>query len=131
MQLKLLIPTQILVDRQVSKIVAEAENGSFCILPRHVDFVAALVPGLFMYTDEAGSEEFLALDSGILVKCGKEVQVSVANAARGRTLEELHTSVQEQFQHADEQEKKAHSVLARMEADFVSRFAGIREPDYV
>ena len=28
------------------KLVAEAPNGAFCLLPRHVDFVAALVPGL-------------------------------------------------------------------------------------
>ncbi len=47
MRLKVLLPSQVLIDQEVSKIIAEAENGSFCLLPRHVDFSAALVPGLF------------------------------------------------------------------------------------
>ena len=42
MHLKVLLPTRVLVDEAVSKVVAEAENGSFGLLPRHVDFVAAL-----------------------------------------------------------------------------------------
>jgi F-type H+-transporting ATPase subunit epsilon len=51
MQLKILIPTKILVDCQVTKVIAEAENGHFCLLPHHVDFVAALVPGItFFYS---------------------------------------------------------------------------------
>jgi len=45
MQLKVLLPTQVLVDEPVSKVVAEGEDGSFCLLPRHVDFTSALVPG--------------------------------------------------------------------------------------
>ena len=45
MRLKVLLPTKVLIDEEVTKVVAEAENGSFCILPRHIDFVSALVPG--------------------------------------------------------------------------------------
>ena len=44
MHLTVLLPTEILLDAvDVSKIVAEAQDGFFCLLPRHVDFVAALV----------------------------------------------------------------------------------------
>jgi F-type H+-transporting ATPase subunit epsilon len=31
-------------------VIAEAQNGSFCLLPHHIDFVAALAPGLLAYT---------------------------------------------------------------------------------
>jgi F-type H+-transporting ATPase subunit epsilon len=37
MRLKVLLPTMVLVDEAVSKVVAEAENGAFCLLPKHVD----------------------------------------------------------------------------------------------
>ena len=50
MRLKVLLPTKILIDEEVTKVVAEAEDGSFCILPRHIDFVSALVPGIFSFT---------------------------------------------------------------------------------
>ena len=49
MKLTVLLPTEILVDEEVAKVVAEAQNGSFCLLPRHIDFVAALVPGLLSF----------------------------------------------------------------------------------
>ena len=49
MRLTVLLPTEILVDEEVVKVVAEAQNGSFCLLPRHIDFVAALVPGLLSF----------------------------------------------------------------------------------
>ncbi len=49
MKLKILLPTEIMLDEEVTKVTAEAGNGSFCLLPRHIDFVAALVPGLLSF----------------------------------------------------------------------------------
>ena len=54
MRLRVLLPTELLLDEQAEKIVTEAENGSFCMLPRHVDFVAALVPGILVVTLHGG-----------------------------------------------------------------------------
>ncbi|MCB0104642.1 MAG: F0F1 ATP synthase subunit epsilon, partial [Caldilineaceae bacterium] len=127
MQLKVLLPTAVLVDEPVVKVIAEAENGSFCLLPRHVDFVAALVPGLLSFTTADGVEEFLAVDEGILVKQGDDVRVSVINGVRGGALAELRALVTQQFERLDERERRARSALARMEADFVRRFIELRE----
>ncbi len=127
MQLKVLLPTAVLVDEPVVKVIAEAENGSFCLLPRHVDFVAALVPGLLSFTTAEGVEEFLAVDEGILVKQGDDVRVSVINGVRGGALAELRALVTQQFERLDERERRARSALARMEADFVRRFIELRE----
>lgn len=52
MQLKVLLPTEIFLHEPVRKVVAEAPNGSFCLLPAHIDFVTALVPGLLSYETE-------------------------------------------------------------------------------
>ncbi len=82
MKLKILIPTIVLVDREVTKVIAEAENGNFCLLPHHIDFVAALVPGILSFTTEGGEEIFVAVDEGILVKCNQEVLVSARNAIK-------------------------------------------------
>lgn len=122
MHLKLLLPTEILIDQTVTKVTAEAENGSFCLLPNHIDFVAALVPGILSFESETGEEFFLAVDEGILVKQGAVVRVSVRNAVRGENLESLQQQVQQQFRQLDEQEKLARSVLARLETSFVREF---------
>jgi F-type H+-transporting ATPase subunit epsilon len=121
MKLKVLLPTNILVDQEVTKVTAEAKNGSFGILPRHVDFVTILIPGLFSFETEEG-EEFLAVAEGVLVKRGTEVIVSVRNAVRGKNLGELRTAVEEQFKTLDDQEKKTRTVIAKFEADFARRF---------
>ncbi len=122
MILKVLLPKAVLLEQPVRKVVAEGHNGSFCLLPRHIDFVSALAPGLLAYETEAGEEAFLAIDEGILVKCGPEVLVSTRNAAQGADLGQLQSLIREQFAELDERERQTRSALAKIEADFVRRF---------
>jgi F-type H+-transporting ATPase subunit epsilon len=127
MRLKIAIPTKILVDEEVTKVSAEAENGSFTLLPGHIDFVAALVPSLLAYVDTAGQEQVVAVDEGILVKQGQEVLVSSRSAVKGASLEELSRTVSEHFMALGEQESQARSALARMEADVVRNLMEIEK----
>lgn len=123
MRLLLLLPGETLLDEPVSKVIAEAAgDGSFCLLPRHVDQIAALVPGLLIYTTPAGEERYLAVDEGTLVKCGPEVRVSVRRAVIGSDLDGLRNTVEQEFERLDEHERSARSALARLEASVVRRF---------
>jgi F-type H+-transporting ATPase subunit epsilon len=122
LKLKILLPSHVFLDEPVQKVIAEAENGHFCLLPRHVDFTAALVPGILSWVTREGDERFAAVDEGVLVKCGAEILVSTRNAVRGSHLGVLKQTVDEVFRHLDEQERKSRSALARMEADFARRF---------
>ena len=117
MRLKVFLPTRILLNQEVTKIVAEAENGSFCLLPKHIDFVAALVPGIVSFDSDEG-EEYLAVDEGVLVKRSSEVRVSTRRAVRSRDLGKMKQIVKQEFMILDEKEKKTRSVLAKLEADF-------------
>lgn len=121
MRLKVLLPERILLNKKVDKITAEAENGSFTLLPRHIDFVASLRPGLLSYRID-DKEEFLAVDEGVLVKAGDEVLVSVRDAVGGVPLGQVRRIVEERFLEMDDKERKARSILAKFEADFVRRF---------
>jgi F-type H+-transporting ATPase subunit epsilon len=113
----------VLVDEDVNKIVAEAENGHFCLLPRHVDFVASLVPGILSFVSAGdGVERLVALDHGILVKCGASVMVSTLNAVRGTDLRSLQATLDERFRDLDEHERRARTALARLEAGTLRRF---------
>jgi F-type H+-transporting ATPase subunit epsilon len=78
MRLEVLLPFRIFADKaDVLRIVAETRDGSFGLLPRRRDCVAALVPGILTYESEADGEVFVAVDEGVLVKIGDRVQVSV------------------------------------------------------
>lgn len=122
MRLKVLLPSRVLVDEAATKVVAEAENGWFCLLPRHADFVATLVPGVVVFTTEDGAERFVAVDRGLVVKCEAEVLVSTWRGARGDDLASLRAVVEQEFLALDERERAARSALARLEAGVVRRF---------
>ena len=123
--LKILLPGKTFLKREVKKIVAEAENGWFCLLPKHVDFTTSLSPGILMLTTPEGKDVFLAIDEGILVKYGKKVIISTRNAIEGEDLGELKNRVEEIFIRTDEREKDAQIALSKLEADFVRSFLNL------
>ena len=125
MNLKILLPTKVLINEKAAKVIAEAQNGYFCLLPRHIDFVAALVPGILSYQPEEGEEIFLAVDEGVLVKSGKDVLVSTRNATRSPDLDQLKQTVEKEFKSLDEHEKVVRSSVAKIEANFIRRFLEI------
>ena len=127
MRLKLLIPTHVVIDQDVTKVIAEGEHGSFCLLPRHVDFLATLVPGLLSFEDQAGNEQFTAVDAGILVKRGDEVLVSTRQATRGTNLNQLRQTVREEFAILDDRERAAHAAVAKLEASFLRAYLELSE----
>jgi F-type H+-transporting ATPase subunit epsilon len=126
MKLKILLPAEIFLSEEVTKVVAEAENGFFCLMPQHVDFTAALVPGIFSYSTNGGEDTYLAIDMGTLVKKGSEILVSTRNAFRGPELGHLKEVVVAQFLEIDEREKKARSAAAKLEVDLLRRFIELR-----
>lgn len=126
----MLLPTEVLMDEEVNKVIAEAENGSFCLLNRHIDFVSSLAPGLLSYESAEGQIEFIAVDEGILVKCGSEVFVSTRNAVRGVNLGELKETVKKSFGTLDERQRITRSAVAKLEAAFVKRFIELGEISY-
>ncbi len=122
MRLTVQTPAERMLDCAVSKVVAEGLNGSFCLRPRHVDLVSALVPGLFYYETTQGAGHYLALDRGLLVKQGMLVSVAVRNAVTGGDLGDLLEVVLLRFRAMDEQERVVRSAMARLESDFLRRF---------
>lgn len=122
MRLRVLLPEEILLDVEARKITAEAENGAFGLLPRHVDFVTALAPGILTFIGADGGEEFIAVDEGILLKRGSLVQVSTRNAVVGEELGELKRMIDERLKNITELERKSRDALNKLEADLVRRF---------
>lgn len=133
MRLQVLLPTSILMEERVTKVIAEADDGVFCLLPRHIDFVAALVPGVLTYftgdgeNQETPAERYVALDHGVLVKRGCEVDVSTLNAVQGADLGRLQALIRERFLELGENERKARTALARLEAGTLRRFQELQE----
>jgi len=124
MQLKLLLPSEVLLDNiNVLRIVAETNAGSFGILPHRLDCVAALVPGILTYEEKENIPVYLAVDEGVLVKVGPQVLVSVRRAIGGSDLGQLHEAVKRQFLALEKQERDVRDAIAKMESSFIGRIA--------
>lgn len=140
MTLRVLLPYGIFREvSQVSRIVVETDQGSFGLLPRRLDCVAAIVPGIMTYQCQAAEghadnspaeeEQYIAVDAGILVKTGSEVTVSVREAVSGPDLERLYNTVEQAFLQKNKHEEQVHSVFVKMESNFIRRLTEFHHED--
>ena len=127
MLLEVLLPFRVFLrPTAVTRIIAETPDGSFGLLPHRRDCVAALEPGILTYETAEGGEAFIAVDAGILVKCGQTVRACVRRALAGGDLAHLREAVEREFRTLDEAARSQRVVLAKLESGLVSRLAGLR-----
>lgn len=129
MRLRIFAPTSVVVDEPVTKVAVQAVGGAFTMLPRHVDIVAVLEPGLLSFEtgSDADGEMFVAVDGGTVVKAGDDVFVSTPEAARSPDLEMLRSTVEERFLARTGHEESARLALTRLEADVIQRMVELEE----
>lgn len=128
MQLSIFLPDGVFLAQPAAKIIAESEHGCFCLLPHHIDFATALVPGLLAFAPPEGGSELLALGAGTLVKQGNQVRVAVRTAVRAPAAGTLAGRVRDRSRQLDGQERAAATAAARLETDLIRRFMVLREP---
>jgi F-type H+-transporting ATPase subunit epsilon len=126
MQLKVLLPYAVFADQAgVARIVAQTHDGSFGLLPKRLDCVAALAPGILMYQCDGVPAVYVAVDAGVLVKSGAEVLVSVRRAFGGTDLGSLRAAMAREFLELDAQQASLHASLVKIESGFISRLAAL------
>jgi F-type H+-transporting ATPase subunit epsilon len=124
MQLEVILPSDVFASEAgVSRIVVETSAGSYGLLPHRLDCVAALVPGVLLFSTPAGGEVFMAVDEGVLVKTGLRVVVAVRRAIRGVDLATLRELVTRQFIHQDAQALQLRSAMSLAEGGFMRGLA--------
>ena len=129
MKLIVVTPTETVLEEDVSRIVAEATDGSFGVLERHIDYVAELRPGILVFETASGREGFLGLNWSTFVKRGDEVRISSHGAIAGDDLEDLKARIEAEFLDMDEDERRARLALARLEAGMIRRFIELGNPE--
>ncbi|HEA14921.1 MAG TPA: F0F1 ATP synthase subunit epsilon [Pseudoalteromonas prydzensis] len=128
MHLKLLLPSQIFIDKtDISNIIVETSSGSYGLLPHRLDCVAVLTPGILTFSTIAEGEIFVAVDEGVLVKTGLDVLVSVRNALVDSDLTKLRAAVEQDFLAINEQALQVRAVMAKLESGFLHKFVSFKQ----
>ncbi len=123
MQLDILLPFEVYASLSgVQRMVVQTLEGAFGLLPRRLDCVAALTPGILVYACADQVEHYVAVDEGVLVKAGSRVMVSVRRAIAGSDLHVLRQAVEDEFLALDQQEQAVRSAMDRLETGFLRRF---------
>ncbi|MBC2713284.1 MAG: F0F1 ATP synthase subunit epsilon [Desulfosarcina sp.] len=129
MEISIFLPTSIYWKTDTAeKIIAEGREGYFTLLPRHIDYVAILVPGILTVENVDGTVFYFAVDHGTLVKRGPSVSISTRNAILGKEMEILAQVVEGEFKQISEMEKKSRSALTGLEYGLLRRFAELGKP---
>lgn len=124
---RIIIPRHLFHHEEMAKVRVFASHGEFCLLPRHIDCVADIKPGMVSCLTADGEKRLFAVDGGILVKRGREVMLSTPRAVRGDDEASLREEVSGFFTRLAEREKRTRSALRRIEADFVRTLVEVEE----
>jgi F-type H+-transporting ATPase subunit epsilon len=127
MRLSVWAPAEVVLTEEVTKVKAEAENGWFCVLPRHVDFVTSVVPGLLIFELPDRTSQYLAIDFGVMVKCGANLSLSTRNAVRGADLGVLKQTIETHFLALREKEKATRAFEAKLEGELVRQLLQVEK----
>lgn len=127
MKLTVTTPRGRLLEEEAFKVSIDAVNGSLTLLPRHQDFVTAVVPCVLVFETAESGERLVAVDRGILVKRGDHTMLSVRAAVEGTDLDSLGDTVREQFRIESDQDRKMRSSMAEIEAGMVRRFLEVTD----
>lgn len=121
LRLRIVTVRGIEIDLSVDRVTAESPDGSFTLLPRHLDLVAPLVTGLLRYSGgPAGGEHAVAVDGGTLVKQGPAVTVATRWMVRADTTDELAKAWRAMTSGLDDHERASRAALGRLEHDLLS-----------
>lgn len=124
MTLEIRLPARTFAEvPEVTRIVAQTAAGAYGLLPRRLDCVAMLVPGILVYETTRDGEVCVAVDQGVLVKAGERVAVSVRDAIGGADLGALRAAVEREFARLDARERDVRAVMEKMESGFIRRMA--------
>lgn len=130
MELRILLPHQLFFQHpRIRRLVVETTHGSLGLLPRRLDCILALQPGILTYQAEEEPDCYLALDAGILLKRGAQVTLAVRRAIGGATLPELQHTVEKDFLTVDAHELQVRTALQRLESGFARRFMELKRHD--
>ena len=130
MKLTVFTPLGEILKSKIKKVTVETLNGYYTLLPKHVDFAAAMGENIVTYTTEQNQKKYLACHRGIVVKKGDAVTITVQNAVMSDTLEDLSEVINHDFKQADEQRKELNSAMARLELGIIRGFDRLSKGDF-
>lgn len=115
LDLKIYLPTEIFLDKDIKKLTFKGKEGYLTILPNHIDYVSSFETNIITFIDTDGKEGFIALNNGTLVKYSNKLRLTAYKAIFGENLEDLKKKIYETAEFEDDIEKEINKNLKQLE----------------
>ena len=119
MNLRILTPSEIVLDREVLHVSVEDPTGSLGIRPGHADLVTPLVAGVVTARGADGREEYVAVNGGVMVVDGGNVNIVSRQAVSGPNLAQLEETTVAGFEAESRDEKTNRAAFEKMRLRFM------------
>ena len=123
--LTILVPDAVVLDTRVTAVQAADGSGRFGLRPGHERFVTVLAPSLLVYTDEAGTEHYAAVDGGVLLLEGDRVSVVTREAVLADRLEDVAQRAAAILDSRRRQERHARAEFDELQTALVKQLARV------
>ena len=126
MTLRISTPIGETLEVKTSQVDFEAIDGFFTLLPRHMDMISALKPGILSYKVN-GQKSYVACNKGVLVKKNDIVSVSTKLAILGTNLKELEEKIATDFKAMEQERKEVNLAMAKLELGLTKGILSLKE----
>lgn len=116
MELVILAPDHVVIETRVVSIQASDASGSFGIRNGHEDFLTVLVPCVFRFQPESGTERFAAVDGGVLMVERGRISVTTRDAVVADRIEQVADAASSMLAARRGKESSARSAFAELES---------------
>jgi F-type H+-transporting ATPase subunit epsilon len=90
-------------------------------LPHRRDCIAVVIPSELTFETDAKGIVYVAVDAGILIKAGLDVQISVRRAVIGSDLARLRETVGHEYAIQDQTERDVRHASEKLENGFLRK----------
>mgnify|MGYP005850197521 CR=1 FL=1 len=132
MKFMIMTPEKIVDELEISRLSAVGLEGSFVILPGHIDLLSMLKQCIVTIQDEASAYRVYAADGGVLTKEGDTVRISSPFVVRGEEAvsedpeEGLAVVIEKSLEKLEKESSHLRSGSIQLETDLVRRMVELR-----
>lgn len=132
MKFIIMTPNRVIDKLDAVKVSAIGLEGSFSILPGHVDLLSVLVRCIVTASGENGSTSVYAADGGVLVKQDDQVMISTPMAVKGDPVSDsnpemgITESIEKTLKKLKEESDQIKTETFRMETDLIRRMVELK-----
>jgi F-type H+-transporting ATPase subunit epsilon len=119
MKLRVLTPTEVILEQDVVHVTAEDPTGSLGIQPGHAALVTHLVPGIVHVRGSGGQEQYVAVNGGLMMVGSDMIEIVSRQAIVGNDLQHLETHVVSDFEKELREDQAGRAAFEKLRVSFM------------